>query len=169
MEQWEINLRNELAGKKEKPVVYSQNLSMPNSNHNILIVALIVLGLAVLFTFNYKTGVITNFFNGEKIEKIEETNQSEEEKSLETPSSDLQDIKLELEKISSKVKFNNDRIVLMGLLLNENFSILRGDKDKSDLVFFDRKWKLKTWPKNISLTDEDKEWLKKYIVETEEN
>lgn len=156
MEQWEINLRNKLAGKQEKPVVYAQNISLPNNKSNIFIIGLLVLGLAVLFTANYKTGFISNFFEKEEIVNEEE---------IVEQSSDLEEIKSELESIHSKVKFNNERIILMGLLLNENFSILRGEKDKADLLFFDRKWKLKGWPKHISLTESDKEWLEKYIVE----
>ncbi|RTK96336.1 MAG: hypothetical protein EKK64_04360 [Neisseriaceae bacterium] len=162
MEQWEINLRNKLSGKKEQPV-YVQEFSMPNDKSNILLIGLIILGFAVLFTANYKTGFVTNFFNKEEVK--EQISQEEEEDLVVEESNNLDDLKSELEALQSKVKFNNERIVLMGLLLNENFSILKGDKDKDEFLFFDRKWKLKGWPKNISLTDEDKKWLEKYISE----
>jgi hypothetical protein len=169
MEQWEINLRNQLSGKKEKKesVVYSQNFAMPENKNNILVFGLIILGFAILFTMDYKTGLITNLFKkGTSSVSVQKDAVEEDQQEIEpVNTNELENLKVDLEKLQSKVKFNNERIILMGMLLNENFSILKLDKDKDDFIFFDRKWKLKGWPQNVILTESDKEWLKSYIVE----
>jgi hypothetical protein len=51
----------------------------------------------------------------------------------------------------------------MGLLLNENFTMIMNGKDASDFVFFNRDWTLDRMPKYIEMTEDDKEYLKKFI------
>jgi len=52
---------------------------------------------------------------------------------------------------------------LMGLLLNENFMIVRNNYNKGHLIFFNRDWTLDQMPHYLELTDDDKEYLKKFV------
>ena len=49
------------------------------------------------------------------------------------------------------------------LLLNENFSMIMKGADASDFIFFNRDWTLDRMPKYIELTEDDKEYLKKFV------
>ena len=55
------------------------------------------------------------------------------------------------------------RSMLMGLLLNENFNIIKQDESKDEMVFFNSDWTLNKMPSHIELSDEDRDYLRKYV------
>ena len=98
----------------------------------------------------------------------------EEKREPISPDAEVAKIKTDLEKyksenkstidaIQAKLNTNSTKIGLMGLLLNENFTMIMRGADASDFVFFNRDWTLDRLPKYIELTEDDKEYLKKYI------
>lgn len=77
--------------------------------------------------------------------------------------SDLDAQKAEWEKLVAKVRWNGDRIVLLGMLHNENFLIVRNNADRRHLIFFNRDWTINSLPRYLQLTEEDKQYLQKYV------
>ena len=134
---------------------------------------LFILAATTLWVYDDKTGgsirsSISSLFNSSFTVKPEEKKES--------PYSDAEvaKIKNELEKfksenksaldsIQAKLNTNSTKIGLMGLLINENFTMIMRGADSSDFVFFNRDWTLDREPRFIELTDDDKEYLKKYI------
>ena len=65
--------------------------------------------------------------------------------------------------MQAKLNINSTKIGLMGLLLNENFTMIMRGADSNDFIFFNRDWTLDREPKYIELTEDDKEYLKKLV------
>ena len=86
---------------------------------------------------------------------------------IESLKDDLQkmdsDINAKLDKLSEASIAQKTKIHLMGVMLNENFCIVRNNKSKKDMIFFNRDWTLDKMPSNIELAPEDKEYLKKFV------
>lgn len=189
LEQWEIDLRRQLEGKinNTKPVqtweqklveeIQPRNTEKSKENNTILmLVLLIVLGCATLFAYDSKSGgkVQSWFASGSKMsdELIQQQQPSVSgprnyDVEIASLRSDIQrvdaDNKAKLDKLITKVQWNSDRLTLMGLLLNENFMIVRNNHDKGHLIFFNRDWTLDQMPHYLQLTDDDKEYLKKFV------
>jgi hypothetical protein len=173
LEQWEVDLRKQLEGKNiEKPSGYGDTL--------LMMTLFVVLGAALLLAYDFKTnGYIQKMFRAlvfaEKLENtkkevipiIEEVAPFIEKK---IPSNEINKLKEEikknkefLDKVSSKTQANTDRLSLMGIMMNENFVITRNNYPKEDMIFFNRDWTLNNMPKHISLSEEDKSYLNKYV------
>jgi len=193
LEQWEIDLRRQLEGKvnntkptqtwEEKLVEEIQplprNTEKPKDTNNtiVMLVLLIILGCATLFAYDAKSGGrIQSWFASLGTKSSDEpivqqpsvsggpNNYDAEIASLR---SDIQridaDNKAKLDKLTTKVQWNSDRLTLMGLLLNENFMIVRNNYNKGHLIFFNRDWTLDQMPHYLELSDDDKEYLKKFV------
>ena len=178
MEQWEINLRKLLeeknAVRETRPekldVKVSSNSAMKPSSFSdniMILVALVLLGIIVVFALDHKSGdklqglfhAKLTFFskNDERIQHLEEETREIHEK--------FTSLLKEYDRLSSKVEANVSKTNLMGFLLNENFMIIRDNKDKSQFIFFKRDWKLNHMPQFIKLNEEDLQYLQKYIAE----
>ena len=190
MENWEkelkLQLETEIAEpslpKVEKPDSNAQKptpspkveaVKKEESGTWLFVVMLFILAATTLWVYDDKTGgsirsSISSLFNSSFTVKPEEKKES--------PYSDAEvaKIKNELEKfksenksaldsIQAKLNTNSTKIGLMGLLINENFTMIMRGADSSDFVFFNRDWTLDREPRFIELTDDDKEYLKKYI------
>lgn len=147
-----------------------------NSNTVLMLVLLIVLGIATLFAYDSKSGG-----------KIQSWIQSRFSSAPADPSvpivtgptgrnydaeiaalrSDIQrldaDQKANNEKLTKKVEWNSHRIVLMGMLMNENFMIVRNNQNKGHLIFFNRDWTIDQMPHYLELSDEDRAYLQKFV------
>ena len=175
-EEWEIELRKELEGlplkndwedqlKKDLPP--EKILNKKNTRINItliMLVLVIILGITTLFVFNHKTKYIEKVLN-KKVEIIEPATSQEiieinkKIDSLIESQKELQDKTIEN---SNKIKKNSAQTALLGILLNENFLIMRNNYDKKDIILLDRDWKIKELPKYLTLEDDDKMFLNKY-------
>ena len=190
MEDWEKELKSQLETeiaapslpKVEKPDSNAQKptpspkveaVKKEESGTWLFVVMLFILAATTLWVYDDKTGgsirsSISSLFNSSFTVKPEEKKES--------PYSDAEvaKIKNELEKfksenksaldsIQAKLNTNSTKIGLMGLLINENFTMIMRGADSSDFVFFNRDWTLDREPRFIELTDDDKEYLKKYI------
>lgn len=71
--------------------------------------------------------------------------------------------KEEWDKLAAKVKWNSDRIALIGAVLNENYLILRNGYPTSHMIFFNHDWTIDRYPQYLQISEEDREFLKKYV------
>ena len=65
------------------------------------------------------------------------------------------------DQLSEKLMQQSKKIGIMGILLNENFLIVKDNYDKNDIILLNREWKIKKLPKYIMLDDKDKDFLDK--------
>ena len=172
--QCAIDLVNKQKEKIVEAVLSPQETKVENSESNSLsfIILLVMLTVATLLVYDYKIGgklrlwTLSHFSNKtEVVEKVEN------KKPVESDSSKMKEEfdkfvaahKGQLDALQNKVGSIRDKVMLMGLLLNENFNIIKQNEDKDEMVFFNSDWTLNKMPTHIDLSDEDKEYLKKYV------
>lgn len=141
-----------------------------DSSTFVFFVLLVIIGLATILVYDNKTGnhfknwIFSSFQNKQSVSVVKEETFDPELVKLK---SDIDKFKLEnkssLDAINAKLNVNSSKIGLMGLLLNENFSMIMKGADASDFIFFNRDWTLDRMPKYIELTEDDKEYLKKFV------
>lgn len=59
----------------------------------------------------------------------------------------------------------NNKITLMGMVLNNNTYILKNDYPAQDMVFINPDWTLSQFPKYLDLDESSKQLLKRYVRE----
>jgi hypothetical protein len=159
LEQWEIDLRNQL--DKVKTEKAQKIKSNTNQADNIfLLVVFVVLSVFCLAAYLLKTDYFKDYLKGfiGQVNQVEEKIQEEFKKEKPLDSS-----KTDFDKLSAKIKRHDEQISALGMMINENFVIIRDNYNKSDLIFLNRDWKLNKTPSHIQLEEEDKEFLKKYV------
>ena len=160
-EQWEEDLLKEIEEMDEE---FPPPVKQINKTTTMFIVWLIILGFLVIFAYDRKTNAISQWFD-------RSTPVAEEKP---RPNSELAELRgivrrnqadttAALEKIQTKTKLNSERIILLGMLSNENAMIYRQNYDKNDLIFLNRNWTLDQMPKHLQMTPEDREYLKKFV------
>lgn len=186
LEKWEIELRQQLESvvkeTKNKPSQGIAVAEVDKKQSNVLPMTLlfIVLAIGLLVAYDLKTdGEVQNWI----ISKFEKKSEKIDSLPIEpisppvnntTPISVVNELKdrmskLEvdnqtaLDKLSEKVAWNSHRIGLLGIIFNEDFSIMKNNLDRRNIVFLNRDWTLNQMPKCIELTEEDKEYLNKYV------
>jgi len=176
LEQWEKDLRRQLSGVKVlKRERWEDNLAkeiediIPRKKHTTTFVGcLIILGILTAFAFDQKTGAITHWWKTTQQNiAIVPPLPSRPQKSYDADIADLRGIvqktQADLIKLELRTKSNSEKITLAGMIINENFMIVRNSYDKNHLVFFNRDWTLDQMPHYLQLTDSDKEYLKNYV------
>jgi len=182
LEQWEIDLRNQLLEGSEsqkewgasEPLRTRLKKKKPKNflGYYVIIVILIAMGL---FVYNQKSdGALTSWFVN-RIQFAESENKVPTRPDF-TPmppannSSDIAQLKLDMAKMkqdmetmSGKLKWDSDRITLMGTLLNENFVIMGNNYDRSDLIFFNADWTIDKMPRYLQIQEKDREYLQKFV------
>ena len=186
LEKWEIDLRKQLEGKistktqtweddliKEiQPLPQTVKKSQDN-NTVFMLVLLVVLGIAMLYAYDSKSGgklqslIVSSFVTqSESTQPIINLPKSHDAE-IAALRSDLQklndDNKTKLDAIASKVTYDSERLNLIGILLNENFLIVRNNQNKGHLIFFNRDWTLDQMPRYMQISDADKEYLNKFV------
>ena len=132
---------------------------------------LLILGAVTFFVYDHKTGgkarawIASHFSSADQAERVEPRKKVEPEESRlrEEFEKFVASNKSQLDALQSKVGSIRDKVMLMGLLLNENFNILKQDESKEEMVFFNSDWTLNKMPTHIDLSDEDREYLRKYV------
>lgn len=178
---WEDKLVDEIQDLPQVRERAQQKADDKKNNTLLMMVLLIVLGIATLFAYDSKSGGkiqawIQARFTSSPSAPIEQptgpvigpTNPSKSyDADIAALRADIQKMdaenKANLDKLSKKVDWNGQRITLMGMVLNENFVIVRNNYNKGHLIFFNRDWTLDQMPHYLELTDEDREYLKKYV------
>lgn len=154
IEPWENDLQNEI-----KDVTYTPSVV---DHTQILAFILVILTFMIVYVFETKTNYIKKWFNSPLIPKIKYY-----DKDILNLRAELEEIKSnfseELSNLQNKVAMDAKKISLMGILLNENFVILRDNHDKNRIIMFNRDWTVNKMPQYIKLSQEDIEFLKKNI------
>jgi hypothetical protein len=184
VEPWEIELRNQF-GLEQQPEVASVVVPDPaNSSSTFAYIFLLIgLALACLYVYDDKTGshMKTWAMSHFQTRSVDETKNKSyeavvnplESKPL-TKDAEIAKLRTDLEKslaenkgkyeeIAAKLNITSHKVALMGLLLNENFNILNQNRNVSSLMFFNRDWTLDRMPKYIELSEDDVEYLKKFV------
>jgi hypothetical protein len=156
MEQWEIELRKQLAQNNVQKEHGEEN------KNTLSLIVLIVLGVLTLVAYQKKSSInvkswVQNQFN-EIITKVDD-------KGIDDLKKQNEEIKKTIVDLDQKTKWNNDRIFILGLMSNENNLILQNDYDKNHLLFLDKDWKIDQEPHYIQISNEDREYLKKYMAD----
>lgn len=182
---WEDKLVEEIEDLPQVRERVEQKANDKKNNTLVMLVLLIVLGVATLFAYDSKSGgkiqawiqarlspaCATQDPTGPVIGPNIGPNPGPQSKTYDAEiaalRADIQrvdaDNKANMDKLAAKVKWNGERITLMGMLLNENFMIVRNNYNKGHLIFFNRDWTLDQMPHYLELSDEDREYLKKYV------
>jgi hypothetical protein len=138
-----------------------------------------VLALSSLYIYDGKTGGKMKSWATSRFHTVPQEQKPKENKPVEQPKVEFEDaevakLRTELYKLKNENKAQYDavmgklnavgnKVVLMGLLLNENFNIIRQSANYEDMVFFNKDWTLNKMPKYIDLSDDDREYLRKYV------
>jgi hypothetical protein len=181
-EPWEEKLQEEI---QDVPATPPHHHHHPKKNNSLVFVVLLVfLGLATLFAFDFKSGgTIRNWF----MEKWSSQKCDDSKCDVPTTSplkpwpstldaelarmrADIDALKTsqgknqqDVDKLAAKVKYNSDRIALLGVVVNENFLIYRNNYDRGHLIFFNRDWTIDQMPHYIELSEQDLNYLKKFV------
>lgn len=195
--EWEERLKQELEGipsrKKKKPktkpapapvasepvaedrppIALKKKKEEGLLGYYVIIVLLIVMGL---FVYNHKSGgAITNWFSNRiQFTESEKTTPETRPDAAPMPPAnnsaeiaqlrlDMAKMKQDMETMNGKLKWNSDRITLMGMLVNENFVILGNNYDRSHLIFFNADWTINKMPRYLQIQEKDREYLQKFV------
>lgn len=178
MEEWEVELKQQLSNVSTKPKssldnweeeLRKQVSSVPPVQKNkinktlIFLVLLIFLSIAVVFVFNHKTNnSLTNLFKQETPQKIEEKIEEKKNNEFVSLKEQIKSLEEDRDRLSANCKKQAQQICLLGVLLNENFLIVRDGYEKNDIVLLNRDWKIKKFPKHLKLEQSDMEFLEKH-------
>lgn len=188
VEQWEKDLRKQLLGVKREQweddlleeigELPSKENKNNKNNTTIFIACLIVLGILTTFVYDQKTATISKWWRSKHqnvavVQPLPSTPQKsydqdidELRSTIKKAQTDVLAQQAQLSKLELKTKFNSDRITLVGMILNENFTIMRNNYDKNHLIFFNRDWTLDQMPHYLQLSEDDRNYLKKYVKTT---
>lgn len=173
LEQWEKDLRRQLSGVRTRKLESWENDLLQEiedvqprktkNNTTTFVFCLIMLGIMTLFAYNHKTNAISQWWQStnQNIGAVPPLTQSDKE--IAAIKATVQSEAEKVAKLQDKVKFNSQRIALTGMVMNENSIIIRNNYDKNHLIFFNRDWTLDQMPHYLKLSEEDKEYLKKYV------
>jgi len=190
LEPWEIELRQQLGLEQQintSDTVASTKIDFTNGTMTFVFL-LIVLACATLYVYDDKTGGhfknwTLSHFHTNKIESPSSTYPVDPvEPKITQPiepsfkDAEIAKIKNELTKfnlenktkydeITAKLNVTSHKVGLMGVILNENFNILDQNKNVHKLMFFNRDWTLDRMPSYIELSEDDIEYLKKFVKE----
>ena len=176
---WEDRLREQISNVQPPPPVHHHHAPKKNNTGLFVVVILILLG-AVLYTVNMKTGVISNLFNKKtEVAAVEPANPFEDKKGVPVPptnnlASEVRQIRIDVDRMKAdndtkfdemqkKIKWNGDRITLLGMMHNENWLVIRNQGSNStQFLYFNGDWTLSGMPQYLQLTADDQEFLEKY-------
>lgn len=152
MESWELELEKQFKSEnKEENHV---------NNIKFLYSCFFVLGICLLLAIDFKTdhlffSKIKDFFSTKEEIEIKEKEDNEEKMELM-----INELKNEIYKLEKDTEDNSEKIALLGVLVNENFYIIKNNYDKNKIILFKRNWSLDKKPIYLELDDKDLEFLK---------
>jgi len=211
LEQWEIDLRNQLLEGSESQREWEERLkeelqgvrpkkkrkrdkvqeippaqptpaplvvrpSKKSDGYFGYYVVIFLLLVMALFVYNQKSGgAITRWFENRIQFSDDQPKKQDDARPPMQPvppdkSSEITQMQLDMAKLkqdvtalNDKLKWNSDRITLMGMLVNENFVIMANNYDRSHLIFFNSDWTINKMPRYLQIQEKDKEYLKKFV------
>lgn len=168
MEKWEEDLLSQVDSKKDvkefEPKYKLWQLYI-NLENKLALFTFLCLAFLMLLAFEYKSGGTIRNWMSSRFQKQKVVEVIEPQKEIDLI--DLQKKIVELEsknkELEEKLLWNSQRIGLMGIMLNENFILLKNNSSKDGLIFLGRDWKISKMPKNLELTEQDKQILEQFI------
>ena len=154
MEQWEIELRKQLGQNNVQKEHVEEN------KNALSLIVLIILGVLTLIAYEKKSSINVKSWVQNQFDTI---STKVDDKDLDGMKQQNEEIKKTIVDLEKKTRWNNDRIFILGLMSNENNLILQNDYDKNHLLFLDKDWKIDQVPHYIQISDEDRDYLKKYM------
>lgn len=175
---WEEQLRKEISGVPQPPPVPECVHHRKPNNNQLLPFVFMILLLAGVFAYvlNVKTGFANNWFT-KKCEPDDSpaviapppTHHGNHELLAEVRQLrfDIEKMRKEnsvkYEELQKKIKWNGDRITLLGMMHNENWLVIRNEGPNSThYLYFNGDWTLSGMPQYLELTAEDRAFLEKY-------
>lgn len=161
MENWEQDLKNTIDD-------VSNNIKFKNMIRKdyLLYIYLTLMSLALLFALEYRTGWLSSKFQKKVIsqqkEVLEPANKSFQSE-IEILEQKIVDLEIANKELQKQLLWNSQRIGLMGIMLNENFNIIKNNNSKDNIIFLGRDWKLSAMPKNLNLTEDDKKIIIEFL------
>jgi hypothetical protein len=146
MEQWEIDLNNQLADKIQ-PIIIVKQTKKSVSGFLIFIVFALLVFLAGLYGYKKVSGFrlwVESHF------KVEKNKNHYEGKEVDKSSLERIDV------IEEQLKKNSRKLNLLGISHNENFSILNKQNPNKKFILLNHDWSLDRMPENIEIPSEDK-------------
>jgi len=146
MEQWEIDLNNQL-GDRMQPIIIVKKIKRSGSGFLIFIVFALLIFLAALYGYKKVSGFrlwVESHF------KVEKNKNYHEGKEVDKSHLDRIDV------IEEQLKKNSKRLNLLGISHNENFSILNKQNPNKKFILLNHDWSLDRMPENIEIQSEDK-------------
>jgi hypothetical protein len=164
LEQWEIDLRNQLGkvscDKEESKI----NIPKKDVNDNLFYISMILFFLlASIFVLDFKTDFINNIFNSSSKPVLIEKTPTEKTPTEKTPTEKTPDRAGEdfskIIEIEEKIKAQEQKLFLLGIISNENGFIVKNGLNRKDMLLLKKDWKLTKYPKYINFSEVEKKYL----------
>lgn len=159
----------------EKPEERKNDMDEIFNKKNMPVLLLVALAIVIITWFNYQEKLNNQFSNNMQMPgQITDLNQVPpwyQNQNNNTPSinnSPTLDKKVELltvgtQKIWERTKWNTDSLILLSIINNNNYFVLKNNYPKSELIFLNSDWTINKMPTAVQLDDEDKEFLRKFV------
>jgi hypothetical protein len=167
LEQWEIDLRNQLNGVQgnvslETPqelVVVKETVVEQTSDLALYFALGCFLLVASLLLLDFKTNFISNIVRKDNMVeiKVDDETLAGAASNINAAAPNL--IFEEIESLKKKVKSHGDKIFLLGVVSNENSTISKYNGNKKEMIFINKDWTLSRKPTHLSFTQEDMMYL----------
>lgn len=157
MESWEKELENEILNKSKKNIVKQKNNLF--LYFIIIILSFIIIGLLFKKNDKFRYWIIEHFKIQSTHKQVEDKNESITGKMInidESFTDRMTNIEIELKK-------NSQRIINLGIVFNENFSILEKNNQDENFIFLNHDWSLNKKPENIIVNPEDQPFIDRNI------
>lgn len=167
LEQWEIDLRNQLnsVSLNKKSIVNEKEAIVENKvleserdtkNKDLVFYTCMILFffLAFAFILDFKTDFISKLLNVQTSRLIHMPQDK-----LETIEGDKAEDTTVSKDLVERITDSEEKLFVLGIVLNENAVILKNGLSRKDMLTITKDWKLNKYPKYIKMSDRDKEYL----------
>lgn len=162
IEQWEIDLRNQLENSigDSKPPQEEKASSVSGSSKDYLLYSSMILFfvLSALFILDFKTDFINKILHPHIKYEVKTPDLN-----LVVIGDRVRATEERISKVEERIKSQEEKIFLLGVVSNENNFIAKNGLNKKDLLLLSKDWKIKKYPKHIILSDNDKKYLEKLV------
>lgn len=76
---------------------------------------------------------------------------------------DVQNLKEVVQLMWGKQKATTERLTLLGIIANQNFTVLERGLPKSEMIYLNADWTIDRMPSQLNLDEADKEFLRRYL------
>lgn len=142
--------------KEKLKVALSEDNNPKQQNNIVPYIIIVLLFLTVVILVCDKLGILDKY-----IYKFNLMEQQKQEQQFQFPEPKII-LKQQPENKDEKYQILYDRVRLLGMINNENFSVLKYEGQNGNFIFFDENWKINRMPKYLKLNENEREFLEKY-------